>query len=110
MDNRIKDKAETEVEVINKIIFELFFFENDVGENSELSNSISKILENKNVNKDSDLWKKSWRMYYDWVHFTNWRRKKNESKENVSKRPDNDDYEAGVSNEFAEEEDFGLPF
>ena len=114
MDNkRIEEKAKIEIKVISQIIFELYFYENEVGDNSKLSNSISKILKEFDVNKDTDLWKKSWRMYYDWVHFTNWRNIKNEKLKLINKEKtnivDNEDMPDYESWQFEEESD-DLPF
>lgn len=81
MKDRISEETSKEINVISTIIFEFYIYGRDVKEQKELSDRISNILADNKIQKDTDLWKKAWRMYYDWIHFINWRRKKTSLKE-----------------------------
>ena len=81
MKDRISEETSKEINVISTIIFEFYIYGRDVKEQKELSDRISNILVDNKIQKDTDLWKKAWRMYYDWIHFINWRRKKTSLKE-----------------------------
>ena len=76
MKKRINDLAKQEVSVISAVIFEFYIYGREIEDQKQLSERVNIILADNEIQKDTDLWKKAWRMYYDWIHFINWRRKK----------------------------------
>jgi hypothetical protein len=78
MIQKIKEQNDIERNIMISTIYECYMYDKNRSNIEILNQNIIWILQEYNVNKGSDLWKKTWKLYYDWIHFTNWRRKKNE--------------------------------
>tara|TARA_R110002153_G_scaffold38297_9_gene111330 strand:+ start:3099 stop:3473 length:375 start_codon:yes stop_codon:yes gene_type:complete len=104
MRKKIKEQNDIERNIVISTIYECYMYDKNRGNIEILNQNVIWILQEYNVNKGSDLWKKTWKLYYDWIHFTNWRRKKN------SRPPRKSKIESNIEQRLQIEEDLNDEF